>query len=450
VNVHIFREYDIRGVVDEDLTPDVVRQLGLGIGSYLARRGARRLSLGRDGRLSSPDIHTWLIGGLLDTGATIVDLGIVPTSLSYYSTHRLPVDGAVMITGSHNPPDYNGFKVTLGTDAIYGAEIQRIRDIIVRGDFERGRGSIEEYDIKPEYIDDLAARLNPSRPVKVAVDAGNGVAGLVAGPLLERLGCPARILYAEVDGNFPHHHPDPTVEDNLADLKKAVVEGGFEAGIAYDGDGDRIGVVDEKGGVLWGDQLLAILAREVLRDKPGATIIGEVKCSRLLFEDIRHHGGKAVMWKVGHSLIKSKMHDSGAELAGEMSGHIFFSHRFYGFDDAVYVTGRLLEVIAGADRPLSRFLEDWPKLYNTPEIRIECPDDVKFEVVSKVRDHFRARYEVIDVDGMRVNMPGGWALLRASNTQPVVVLRFEAESPEMLERIQNEVQDALQAARERL
>jgi phosphomannomutase/phosphoglucomutase len=374
----------------------------------------------------------------------VVDHGMIPTPLSYYSTHRMAIDGAVMITGSHNPPEYNGFKISLGTEAIYGTEIQNVREIIEKGVFESGKGQKESYDIKPEYIDDLAARLKLTRPVKIAVDCGNGVSGLVAGKLLSRLGCQVTMLYSEVDGKFPHHHPDPTVEKNLTDLKKAVIENKLELGIAYDGDGDRIGIVDEKGQVLWGDQILAILARDVLRVVPGSTIIGEVKCSQLLFDDIKHHGGVGVMWKVGHSLIKSEMHESGAQLAGEMSGHIFFSHRYYGFDDAVYVSGRFLEITAAADRPVSRFLEDWPKLYNTPEIRVDCPDEIKFQVVDRVRDYFRCKYDLVDVDGMRVMMPGGWGLLRASNTQPVLVLRFEADSPERLTGIRTEVEEKLQ------
>ena len=443
MNSHIFREYDIRGVVGQDLTPDVVYHLGRGIGTYLSRHSVKLVSLGRDGRLSSPEIHDQLIEGLTGSGLDIIDLGIIPTPLSYYSTHRLDVGGAVMITGSHNPPDYNGFKISLGKEAIYGKEIQRVREIIEKTDYEEGTGSVKEYNIIPEYIDDIAGRLRLSRSVKLAVDAGNGVGGLTAEPLLKKIGCQVKMLNGEVDGRFPSHHPDPTVVDNLADLQKVVIEEELEIGIAYDGDADRIGVIDEKGSVLWGDQILAILARDVLKDVPGATVIAEVKCSQLLFDDIRHHGGKALMWKVGHSLIKSKMQEIGAELAGEMSGHIFYNNRFYGFDDAVYVTGRLLEVVAKSEKPVSRYLEDCPKLFNTPEIRTNCPDEIKFDVVDRVRDHFRSKYEVVDVDGMRVIMPGGWGLLRASNTQPVIVLRFEAESQQRLEEIRGEVEEAL-------
>ena len=446
MNEQIFREYDIRGVVGVDLTPDVVETLGRGIGSYLARNGARVISLGCDGRTSSPDLNRWLTIGLTKSGLDIIDLGVIPTPLSYWSTHLLPVNGAVMITGSHNPPEYNGFKISLGTEAIYGSEILRIRDIISDGDYTNGAGSVTTRDIKPDYIADIAGRLRLKRPVKLAVDCGNGVGGLTAGPILERLGCQPRLMFADVDGRFPNHHPDPTVEKNLTALKEAVVGEKLELGIAFDGDADRIGVVDETGKVLWGDQILAVLARNLLEDEPGATIIAEVKCSQLLFDDIQRHGGKALMWKVGHSLIKSKMHETGALLAGEMSGHIFYQHRFYGFDDAVWVAGRLLEIVADSDKPVSRFLEDWPPLYNTPEIRKDCPDAVKFQVVEKVRDSFRSKYPVVDVDGMRVMMPGGWGLLRASNTQPVVVMRFEADSPQRRDEIHREVEDAFQAA----
>ena len=450
MNDQIFREYDIRGIIGKDLTPDVVKTLGRAFGTYFRTHSAVRISLGRDGRLSSPEIRDQLLEGLVSTGMHVIDLGVIPTPLSYYSTHRLDIEGAVMITGSHNPPEYNGFKVSLGKEAIYGSEIQAIREIIKNGSFNDDTGSSEEYDIKPEYIDDLSVLLKLSRPVRLAVDPGNGVGSLTAGPLLERLGCDVLMLNGEVDGSFPNHHPDPTIESNLAQLKKAVKDNDLELGIAYDGDADRIGVIDEKGNVLWGDQILAILAREVLEAVPNALIIGEVKCSKLLFDDIERHGGRQLMWKVGHSLIKDKMLKSGAQLAGEMSGHIFFRHRYYGFDDAVYVSARLLEIVAKADKPLSRFLENWQKMYNTPEIRVECPDEIKFQLVDRVKQWFSSRYEVIDVDGMRVILPGGWGLLRASNTQPVVVLRYEANTEKRLEEIKREVESVLRNEREKL
>lgn len=441
---HIFREYDIRGVVDTDLSADVVTRLGKALGTYFIGRDVEKISLGRDGRISSDDIRDELEAGLLSTGIDVVDLGVITTPLSYYSTHRLAVDGAIMITGSHNPPDYNGFKISCGTETIYGRDIQDVADIFEKGGFTVGSGSSSTYDLIPEYLTDLEDRLQLARPVKLAIDCGNGVGGVTAKELFNRLGCDPVMLFDEVDGNFPNHHPDPTIESNLTELKRTVIGKNLDIGIAYDGDADRIGVVDETGKVLWGDQILAVLARDVLKQEPGAVIIGEVKCSQLLFDDIEKHGGKPLMWKVGHSLIKSKMIDMGALLAGEMSGHIFFKHRYYGFDDAVYVTGRLLEIIARSDKPVSRLLEDWPKLYNTPEIRVDCPEEIKFDVVNKVRDLFRTRYEVVDVDGMRVIMNDGWGLLRASNTQPVVVLRFEAVSMERLDAIRGEVTGVLE------
>lgn len=450
INRHIFREYDIRGVIGKDLTEPVVRLLGQGIGSFFIGHGVHRISLGRDGRLSSPQIRDWLLEGLISTGLKIVDLGLIPTPLSYYSTHRLDIGGAVMITGSHNPPEFNGFKVTLGREAIYGSAIQSIYQIIERQTFAHDHGSVEPYDIIPTYLEDISQRLHLERPINLVIDCGNGVASLTAPYLLKELGCSFKVLYGEVDGNFPHHHPDPTVEANLADLKKEVVEGGYELGIAYDGDGDRIGVIDEKGGVLWGDQLLAILARDLLKNNPGATVISEVKGSQRLFDDIAKHGGVPIMWKVGHSLIKKKMAESGALLAGEMSGHIFYRDRFYGFDDAVYVTGRLLEILAKSPVPLSQMLKDWPPTLSTPEIRVECPDEVKFQVVEAVKHRLARRYKIIDVDGVRVIKEGGWGLLRASNTQPVLVMRFEAETQELLDQIKKEVEEILEEEKSRL
>lgn len=450
LNPHIFREYDIRGVVGKDLNPQEVYLLGKGMGSFFAGHGVRRISLGRDGRLSSPQLRDWLLDGLLSTGMRVIDLGVIPTPLSYYSTHKLDIGGAIMITGSHNPPEFNGFKLSLGRETIYGKAIQSIYEIIQRQAFERDSGSVEPYDIIPEYLSDLTERLSLTRRVKVVIDCGNGVASLTAPELLRRLGCDFKVLFGEVDGRFPHHHPDPTVEKNLASLQQETVAGGYELGIAYDGDGDRIGVVDEKGGVLWGDQILAILARDLLLNHPGAIIISEVKGSQRLFDDIRKNGGRPLMWKVGHSLIKSKMSETGALLAGEMSGHIFYRDRFYGFDDAVYVTGRLLEVVAKSPLPVSRFLEDWPTMVATPEIRVECPDEIKFELVERVKERLRAQYTTVEVDGVRVEFPGGWGLLRASNTQPVLVMRFEAETFHALDKIKREVENLVNQEKEKL
>ncbi len=451
MNESIFREYDIRGVVGTDLTPEVVRLLGKGIGTYMVQHDALKITVGRDGRNSSPSLRDYLTEGLRSAGVDVIDLGVIPTPVQYYSTHHLAgVQGGVMITGSHNPPEYNGFKLSLGTDSLFGDQIQAIRKIIKAEKFTAGEGKIEQTNVIPAYIKDLTGRLALKRPVRVAVDPGNGVGGITADAVLSGIGAEVTVINGEVDGNFPAHHPDPTVEANLLQLKQMVLDGKFELGIAFDGDADRIGIIDEKGGVLWGDQILALLARNVLSELPGSRIIGEVKCSQLFFDDIEKHGGIGEMWKVGHSLIKQRMKETGAELAGEMSGHIFFKHRFYGFDDAVYVAGRFLEIVSQTEKPVSRYLEDWQTVFNTPEIRIECPDKIKFEVVQQVRDYFRLKYEVIDIDGMRVKMPGGWGLLRASNTQPVVGLRFEAESPERLEAIRIEVENILMKIRDNL
>ncbi|MBT3233996.1 MAG: phosphomannomutase/phosphoglucomutase [Calditrichaeota bacterium] len=452
MNKNIFREYDIRGVVGVDLTPEIVQILAKGYGTYFLRNNVNKISLGRDGRLSSPELRDILVDGITSTGVDIIDLGVVPSPLVYFSTHTLDVGGGVMITGSHNPSDYNGFKISLGTESIYGSEILSIWELINNNDFETGSGTVNEFNILPDYIRDIVGRLHLNRPVKVAVDPGNGVGGLTSTPILEQLGCDVCTINSEIDGNFPNHHPDPTVEANNEQLKKVVTDGGFELGIGFDGDADRIGIIAENGNVLWGDQILAILARDLLKEEPGSLILGEVKCSKLLFEDIEKHGGRQLMGQVGHSLAKAKMLETGALLAGEMSGHIFFKHRFYGFDDAVYVAGRFLEIVSKTDLPVSRYLESWPDLYSTPEIRSECPDDIKFKVVERTREYFRTikDYEVIDVDGMRVNMPGGWGLLRASNTQPVVVLRFEADSEKRLSEIRLEIETALQFQRDKL
>jgi len=443
VNQFIFREYDIRGVAGVDLTPEVDNLVGKGVGTYMMNHGVSRVSVGRDGRWSSPEIFEAMVKGLRSVGVTVVDLGIIPTPLSYYSAYKLDVGGTIMITGSHNPPDHNGFKITMRTGGIFGEEIQVIKRIILENAYTSGKGGLESYNIIPEYLDDMAGRLSLVRPVSIGVDCGNGVGGLTAGPLLERLGCKVTMLYDKIDGTFPNHHPDPTLPETMVDLAKTVVDNKLECGFAYDGDADRIGMVDEKGKILWGDQILAIIARSILKERPGAIVIGEVKCSELLYEDIRKHGGQPLMYKVGHSLAKQKMLEVGAELGGEVSGHIYIKHRFYGFDDAIYNTGRMLEIIAKSDIPVSRFLEDWPPMFNTPELKIDCGDDVKFEVVEKVKQYFAPRYTINDIDGMRVSMPGGWGLVRASNTTPVLTLRFEANSENRLKEIQDEVESAV-------
>lgn len=445
LNRTIFREYDIRGLADTELLDDGVEQLGRAIGSMFKRRGAQQFSLGRDCRLSSPRLHDALLRGLLSTGLNVSDIGVVPTPLLYYSVFHLGTSGGVMITGSHNPSKYNGFKIMAAGSTIHGEEIQQLARFIEAEDFERGTGQATDVDIVTPYVQEIASQFHLERRIKVVFDAGNGVAGPVMRRLAEKLNIDAVELYFTMDGNFPNHHPDPTVPDNLAALISSVQKYKADLGIAFDGDSDRIGAVDELGNIVYGDQLMIIYSREILSRKPGAVVIGEVKCSQAMYDDVRLHGGKPIMWKTGHSLIKAKMKEEKAELAGEMSGHMFFADRYYGFDDALYAACRLIEIVARSGHPLSYQLADLPKTLTTPELRIECTDEAKFAIVSKVRDHFASRYETLDVDGARINFPHGWGLLRASNTQPVLVMRFEATTQALLDSYRNEVEEAVRA-----
>jgi phosphomannomutase / phosphoglucomutase len=439
----IFREYDIRGVAESELQDGDVHELGRAIGTYLQRHNGRNINLGRDCRLSSDRLRNALIGGLKASGCQVTDIGVAPTPVLYYSAFHLKADGAVMITGSHNPAEYNGFKVVSGATTIHGAQIQEVRGLIEKRDFASGSGTEKSVDVVTAYVEEICSQFHFARRVKVVFDAGNGTAGPVMKRIAAQLNMAATELFFDMDGRFPNHHPDPTVPQNLAHLIAAVKEKGAELGIAYDGDSDRIGAVDENGEVVFGDRLMIVYAREILSRKPGATIIGEVKCSQTLYDDIRQHGGNGIMWKTGHSLIKAKMKEEHAELAGEMSGHMFFADRYYGFDDALYAACRLIEIVANSGRALSAQLADVPKTVSTPEIRVDCPDEVKFGVVERVTAHFRKLYPVMDVDGVRVLFPHGWGLVRASNTQPVLVLRFEATTPELLEQYRQEVEKAV-------
>ena len=441
MNPHIFREYDVRGLVDVDLTDEVVEKLGLGLGTTLRRAGGRSLVVGRDCRESSPRFRDALARGLMATGCEVIDVGVVPTPLVYFAANTLPVEGLAMITGSHNPAAYNGFKMGLGKSTFHGPEIQALRRLIEAGDFERGRGGLREWDIVTPYQHFVRQDILIGRKgMKVVIDAGNGVGGQVAVPLFRSLGFEVVPLYCEMNGAFPNHHPDPTVVENLRDLVARVKAEGAEVGIAYDGDADRIGVVDDRGNILWGDELMVLFSRELLGQRPGAAIVGEVKCSMRMYDDIAARGGRAIMWKAGHSLIKAKMKEEGALLAGEMSGHIFWKHRYYGFDDAVYSSARLLEILSHGDKPLSQMLADVPPAFSTPELRVEAgTEERKFEIVRRTVAHFKAAgREVIDVDGVRVVYPDGWGLVRASNTQPILVLRFEAKTEARLAEIRAE------------
>jgi len=407
------------------------------------------VSVGRDCRLTSDAYAAALIDGLRSTGLGVIELGVVTTPLVYFSIFHWDLDGGIQITGSHNPSDYNGFKLCLGRDALHGDQIQDVRRRLESGTFRRGTGTHEHRPILREYQDYVVENVGRlARPIRVVVDAGNGTAGPVAPAIYRRLGAEVTELYTDMDGRFPHHHPDPTVEENMAHLIRAVADEKAELGIAFDGDADRIGVVDAHGRIIWGDELLVLYARDVLARNPGGTIVSEVKCSQRLYDDIAARGGNGIMWKAGHSLLKAKMRETGALLGGEMSGHIFFKERYFGFDDAVYAGARLLEVCARTGRTVAELLADLPPSVTTPEIRVDCPDEVKFAVADRVRDHFRTSgLDIIDVDGVRVKFPRGWGLLRASNTQPVLVMRFEAQTRAELAEYQATVEGAVQAAR---
>ncbi len=443
----IFREYDIRGVADVDLLDADVEQLGRALGTYLQRNAGKRITLGRDTRLSSPRLRDAHLRGLLASGCEVIDLGVVPTPVLYYSCFHLKTDGGVMITGSHNPSEFNGFKTVCGESTIHGGAIQEILRIIQSGDYLSGPGTVSGADVVTPYVAEVSEQFHFARRIKVVVDAGNGTGGPVMRRILANLNVDATEMYFEMDGRFPNHHPDPTVPENLAALIAKVAETGADLGIAFDGDTDRIGAVDEKGAVIYGDQLMIVYGREILTRKPGATFISEVKCSQIMFDDLKKRGGNPIMWKVGHSLIKAKMKESHAELAGEMSGHMFFADRYYGFDDALYAACRLIEIVAASGHPLSAQLADLPKTVTTPEIRFDCPDEMKFEVVRRASEVLRAQRPTVDVDGVRVIFPEGWGLVRASNTQPVLVMRFEATSPELLAQYRSEVESVVQAAK---
>jgi len=445
----IFRQYDIRGVWGDDLSAEAIDAIGHAFAVYLKDKLGRddlTISIGHDARKSSPEVLALLRRALNESGVSVIELGLCPTPLQYFSLHRLDVQGGIMITGSHNPPEFNGMKLSLGKETLHGEEIQEIKKLIDSGRKTEGTGTSSKYEIIPDYMEFVKEKfLGDFKGLKVVVDAGNGTSGIVGPPIMKALGADVIELYSEPDGNFPNHHPDPTVEKNLADLIAKVKETGAHCGIGYDGDGDRIGVVDEDGEIVWGDRLMIIFSRDILKDNPGATFIGEVKCSQTLYDDIAAHGGRPIMWKTGHSLIKSKMKEEHALLAGEMSGHIFFQHRYLGFDDAVYAGLRLLEIMKNEGEPYSvkALLKGVPVMVSTPEIRIDCPDEKKFDVADKMTAAFKGKYPVVDIDGVRINFPEGWGLLRASNTQPALVMRFEAKDEASLKRIKDAVESEL-------
>src|SRR5579863_1601382 len=450
----IFREYDIRGVVGETLTQSFAGEIGKAFGTYVRRRGGARVVVGRDIRLTSEPLRDALVEGLLSTGTAVTDVGECTTPILYFSLFQFSVDGGVMITGSHNPAEFNGFKLCLGRESLYGEAIQELRRMVDGKDFDRGAGRLSLGSIVPEYMRFLAQNcfsLGPpgKRPLRVVLDCGNGAAALAAPGIFRALGLDLIELYCTPDGRFPNHHPDPTVVENLKDLIAAVRSHQADVGIAFDGDADRIGVVDEQGEVIFGDRLMLLFAREILKENPGATFISEVKSSQVLYDEIARLGGAPLMWKTGHSLIKAKMKETKALLAGEMSGHLFFADRYFGFDDAIYDAGRLVEILGKSDRSLSAFLSDLPKTFSTPEIRLDCPDDQKFALVERCKTSLAGMHKIIDVDGVRVLFEGGWGLIRASNTQPALVLRFEAATEKKLSEIRSYVEKMLEDERRR-
>jgi phosphomannomutase/phosphoglucomutase len=449
MNPEVFREYDVRGVVDKDLNPDFARKLGRTIGAYALRHQVRTMTIGRDCRLSSESYQNAVIEGLLACGIDVIDIGLCATPMLYYSIRHLKTEGGVMVTGSHNPPEFNGFKICIGPDTIYGDQIQELRVIMEKDLYPSGKGSLRHFDIAASYQNELAGNVSIRPGLKVVLDGGNGVGGLFALPILKRLGCDVTDIYCDPDGRFPNHFPDPTIPENLKDLISLIKEKKADIGIAYDGDADRIGAVTDEGRILWGDELLLLFSRFILAKKPGAAIIGEVKCSQKLYDDIAAHGGRPIMWKAGHSLIKGKMKQEKALLAGEMSGHLFFADRYYGFDDAIYASIRLIEVLSSSGKTLSDLLADVPVTFSTPEIRVPCPDPIKFQVVEEAKQVFRKDFDIIDIDGVRIPFADGWGLIRPSNTQPVLVLRFEATTQERLQAIRQMVEDVLAKTMER-
>ncbi len=458
----IFREYDIRGIAGRDLTPEFAQLLGQAYGHHLLSKKKPTpgknltVSIGWDCRLSSESYRTALIQGVSSMGIDVIRLGVCPTPLTYFSIFHLGTDGGIMVTGSHNPGDYNGFKICVGKDTIHGHEIQELKQIMQKMNADHFKpsaksGALSDFAIIPAYIDHLVKNARPLKAKKIVLDAGNGTASTVAPELFKRLGAQVVPLFCELDGRFPNHHPDPTVPANLKDLVAAIRKEKADFGIAYDGDSDRIGLVDETGRIIFGDELMVLFARDILKEKPGATVISEVKSSHRLYNDIAKNGGKPIMWKTGHSLIKSKMKETGAALAGEMSGHIFFADRYFGFDDAIYASLRVFEIASKATVPLSQLLGDLPPTVSTPEIRVDCEEEKKFKLVEETKELLRSqKFSINDIDGVRVDFGDSWGLVRASNTQPVLVLRFEATKDARLNEIRGIVEAALHAAAKKI
>ena len=443
LNKYIFREYDIRGKVSDDFPPDVVESLGRGFGTFIKRSGGREIALSGDVRLTTPSLIDQFKTGVLSTGIDVINIGILPTPANYYSMFKLDVAGAVQITGSHNPPEFNGFKMSQNKKAVFGESIQNIRAIIEKMDYEIGEGMEATYDILSDYKQMLVSKIDIQKRIKVVMDCGNAAGAICAPEVFKKLNVELTELYCDVDGTFPNHHPDPTVENNLTDLVDLIKSGDYDIGLAFDGDADRVGVIDETGDVVWADQLMALFLPEVVEQ--GDEILYDVKCSQALEEMIIKYGGKPVMWKTGHSLIKQRMAELNCKLGGEMSGHIFFADDFFGFDDAIYVGARIVQTLSRTDKKLSELKAELPKYYSTPEIRLEAKsDEEKFRIAKKAIEYFTTNYDCSTVDGVRIKFNDGWGLVRSSNTQPVIVCRFEANTLERMEEIQSIVMNKLQ------
>ncbi len=444
INKYIFREYDIRGKVADDFPPDVVENLGKGFGSLVKRAGGQEISLSGDVRLTTPNLIEQFKTGLLSTGVDVINIGILPTPVNYFSMFELGVFGAVQITGSHNPPEFNGFKLSMERKAVFGEQIQDIRAIIEKEDYETGEGSEVMHNLKAVYKKMILDKINIERPIKVVMDCGNAAGAILAPEIFNNMeNVELTEFYCDIDGTFPNHHPDPTVKENLADLIGAMKTGQYDIGVAFDGDADRVGVVDETGEIIWADQLMSLFLPEVIQNE-GEEILYDVKCSQALEEMIAKHGGTPVMWKTGHSLIKQRMHELGCRFGGEMSGHIFFADDYYGYDDAIYVAARAVQMLSRSKQALSEMVESLPKYYSTPEMRMAAEnDEEKFRIAEEAVAYFTANYDCSTVDGVRIRFGDGWGLVRSSNTQPVIVCRFEADSHERMEEIKNLVLNKL-------
>ena len=435
-NPYVFREYDVRGTVAEDFPPEFVHDLGRAFGTFVQRKGAREISLSGDIRLTTPALKADFKAGVLDTGVDVIDIGILPTPVNYYSMWKLNVAGAVQITGSPNPPEMNGFKMSFDKGAVYGSQILELRDLMERQDFEKGEGTEVAYRILDDYMEMVLGKITLERDMKITMDCGNAAACLAAPNIFREIGVDLTELYCDVDGTFPNHHPDPTVKKNLSDLIALTQGGDFHAAVAYDGDADRLGVLDENGGVVWADQIMALLLPEII--EAGDEILFDVKCSQALEEEIVRLGGKPVIWKTGHSLIKQKMKELGCKFGGEMSGHLFFADDYFGYDDAIYVSARVVQMLSRQQRELSELVAQLPQYHSTPELRLDCiSDEEKFRIAKEASDYFKANYDCLDVDGVRIRFGDGWGLVRASNTQPVIVCRFEAGSVERRDEIRS-------------